>query len=60
MEKKVFKPRIKQSMTVYMELDIWNRFGLACHERQTTRGIQITAFVEAKMAEWDAQKKGER
>lgn len=38
-----------------MDLEIWHQFGQACSARQTTRGVQVTEFIAARMREWKQQ-----
>lgn len=47
-----FKRRTKGVVSLYMDLKLWYLFGLACEERETTRGKQVVKFIEARLAEW--------
>lgn len=53
MKRKTFARRKKGVVSLYVDLRLWHRFGEACTERQTTRGLQLTQFLENRMKQWE-------
>jgi hypothetical protein len=44
--------RKKQVVSLYINVELWEEFKLACEARETTRGRLVAKYIQRQMAEW--------